>query len=48
MAHISVWSEVCWALKKSQAESWAVAACGISLSGDGFAEWIKSGNCAAS
>src|SRR5436190_2269980 len=37
----------CW-LKKSQAVSWADAAWGISLSGLGFTEWIKSGNKIAS
>ena len=33
---------------KSQNVSWAEAACGISLSGSGFAECIRSGNFIAS
>ncbi len=48
MAQKSVCMVLGWELKKSQAESWAVAAWGISLSGLGFTEWIRSGNLMAS
>ena len=35
-------------LGRIQQVSWAEAACGISLSGSGFTEWIRSGNLMAS
>jgi hypothetical protein len=48
MAQNSVCIVLGWELKKSQAESWAVAACGISLSWLGLTEWMRSGNWIAS
>ncbi len=48
MAQNSVCSELGWELKKSQAESWAVAACGISLFGMGLTAWMRSGKRMAS
>ncbi len=39
----SVWSDT-----KSQKESWALLACGISLCGSGFTACTKSGNFTAS
>jgi hypothetical protein len=48
MAQNRVCSVLGWELKKSHAESWAVAAWGISLSGLGLTAWIRSGNRMAS
>lgn len=48
IAQNRVCSVLGWEEKKSQAESCAVAACGISLSGLGFTEWMRSGNWIAS
>ena len=44
IAHISMWVDSGVSDTKSQNESWAVCACGISRSGSGFAAWITSGN----
>jgi hypothetical protein len=48
MAQKSVCRVLGWELKKSHAESWAVAAWGVSLSGLGLTECTRSGNWMAS
>ncbi len=48
MAQNRVCKELGWELKKSQAESWAVAAWGISLFGIGLTAWMRSGKRMAS
>ena len=44
IAHISMWVDSGCSDAKSQKVSCADAACGISRSGSGFTEWIRSGN----